>query len=434
MTPSARLSAVVELLIINFEVNGRAEQAVSTYFKNRRFAGSKDRRWITEQFYLILRRLGELDWIAEQVDLVPTARIRACLSLIVFNDISAAEVAQKHFEGAHALTPPEPSELDAFVKASELDLAKMPETATANFPLWIIEKLGDQYGDRLPDILQSFRNRAPASFRVNLLKTSVDTVMQKLQEEGIGAGAMHCSPNGFSLDTHQNLTGNALYREGAIEVQDEAAQISALLAGAKPGMQVVDYCAGGGGKTLALGANMGNSGQIYALDIEARRMKDIAERCKRADLHNVQQQVIPEDGQTNDALEKIEGGADIVFVDAPCSGSGTWRRQPEQKWFLTEEKLAEYVKLQAEIIEKAAKFVKPGGRLVYATCSLFAEENANQVDAFLAKNTEYKAIPVDSIWTEAGLQGEPISTPYMQITPNSFGADGFFTAVLQRQD
>lgn len=433
MTPSARLSAVVELLIINFEVNGRAEQAVSTYFKNRRFAGSKDRRWITEQLYLILRRLGELDWIAEQVDLEPTARTRACLSLLVFNEISASDLAEKHFEGTHAQTLPEPAELEAFAKVSDLDLAQMPETAIANFPLWIIEKLGGQYGDKLPEILQSFRNRAPASFRVNLLKSSIDTVMKTLEEAAIGAGVMHCSPNGFSLDTHQNLTGNALYREGAIEVQDEAAQVSALLAGAKPGMQVIDYCAGGGGKTLALGAGMDNSGQIYALDIDARRMKDMAERCKRADLHNVQQQVIPEDGQTNEALEKIGDGADIVFVDAPCSGSGTWRRQPEQKWFLTEEKLSEYINLQAEIIEKAAKFVKPGGRLIYATCSLFADENANQVEAFLAKNTEYKVIPVDTLWAEAGLLGEPISTPYLQITPDSFGADGFFTAVLQRQ-
>lgn len=434
MTPSARLSAVVELLDINFEITGRAEQSVATYFRNRRFAGSKDRRWITEQFYQILRRLGELDWVLGELDLKATSRSRAVLSLVLFNELSVSDLTEGFFVGTHALSEPDEDEINAYAKAATLDLTAMPTTARANFPLWMLEKLQAAHGDKTAEILQAFAVRAPATLRVNPLKGNRADVLAKLSEEGIEANATKISPLGFTLVKTQNLISHPLFKEGVIEVQDEAAQISALLANAAPGSTVVDYCAGAGGKALVLAASMENSGQLYALDIQQHRMKDIAHRCKRAGLDNVQQHILPAKDEKHEILAKLAGRADLVYVDAPCSGSGTWRRQPEQKWFLDEKRLGDYIKLQREILKQASDYVKPGGRLVYATCSLFAEENQNQIEAFLSKNMDFERVSISDVWSETELGEMPVSNPDLQITPDQFGADGFFTAILRRKD
>ncbi len=435
MTPSARLSAVVELLDINFEITGRAEQSVATYFRNRRFAGSKDRRWITEQFYQILRRLGEVDWIAEKLKLEITSRTRAIISLMLFEELSADEIGQNYFIGSHAQEAPDPAELYTLSGFSDLDLTQMPLTARANFPAWMLEKLRATYGERTYEIVQAYAVRAPATLRINLLKTARENILYQLQEAGINATATTISPLGIRLEKPQNLIAHPLYKDGLIEVQDEAAQISALLAsaGVSEGSTVIDYCAGGGGKTLVLASSLNNTGQLHAMDIDRRRMKDIAHRCKRAGITNVQQHVLPQKGEKLDVLDNLRGAADLVYVDAPCSGSGTWRRQPEQKWFLSEAGLQDYVALQGEILNQASDYVKAGGRLVYATCSLFTEENQQQIDKFLFENTDFEQVNVGTIWQVAGLGGTEVAEADLQITPEQFGADGFYTAVLHRK-
>ncbi len=435
MTPSARLSAVVELLDINFEITGRAEQSVATYFRNRRFAGSKDRRWITEQFYQILRRLGEVDWIAEKLKLEITSRTRAIISLMLFEELSADEIGQNYFIGSHAQEAPDPAELNTLSGFSDLDLTQMPLTARANFPAWMLEKLRATYGERTYEIVQAYAVRAPATLRINPLKTARENILSQLQEAGINATATTISPLGIRLEKPQNLIAHPLYKDGLIEVQDEAAQISALLAsaGVSEGSTVIDYCAGGGGKTLVLASSLNNTGQLHAMDIDRRRMKDITHRCKRAGITNVQQHVLPQKGEKLDVLDSLRGAADLVYVDAPCSGSGTWRRQPEQKWFLSEAGLQDYVALQGEILNQASDYVKAGGRLVYATCSLFTEENQQQIDKFLFENTDFEQVNVGTIWQVAGLGGTEAAEADLQITPEQFGADGFYTAVLHRK-
>jgi 16S rRNA (cytosine967-C5)-methyltransferase len=435
MTPSARLSAVVELLDINFEITGRAEQSVATYFRNRRFAGSKDRRWITEQFYQILRRLGEIDWIAEQLKLEVTSRSRAIISLMLFQELSTAEISDSYFIGSHAQAAPEAAELEALSGFGGLELTQMPVAARANFPIWMQEKLQATYGERTHQIVQAYAVRAPATLRINPLTADRDNILSQLKEAGINAEATDISPLGIRLEKPQNLAANALFKDGFIEVQDEAAQISALLASADmaAGSTVVDYCAGGGGKTLVLAASLENNGQLHAMDVDRRRMKDITHRCKRAGITNVQQHVLPQKGETLEILDSLKGAADLVYVDAPCSGSGTWRRQPEQKWFLNEAGLEEYATLQSVILNQACDYVKVGGRLVYATCSLFTEENQQQIDSFLAENTDFERVDIATLWQKAGLGGDAQGQTDLQITPEQFGADGFYTAVLQRK-
>ncbi|WP_025898530.1 RsmB/NOP family class I SAM-dependent RNA methyltransferase [Sneathiella glossodoripedis] len=432
MTPSARLSAVVELLDISFNSTGRAEQSVGSYFRARRYAGSKDRRWITEQFFQILRRLGELDFLLEELDLAVNSRNRAILSLMVFNALPLAEIIAGYFTGTHALQEPDDADIAKFTGYSSLDFNREHLLARKNFPQWMLTRLERVYDSKLTSIVKAYADRAPVTLRVNPLKADRDSVLEKLAKQDIPSQPTDISPLGIRLQKPQNLSANALYKEGYLEIQDEAAQISALLAGAKPDSKVIDYCAGGGGKSLVLAASMENRGKLYAFDINSRRMKDIAERCQRAGIDIVEQYVLSEDKQNQASIEKLLGAADLVYVDAPCTGSGTWRRQPEQKWILTEEQFSDYVTLQRTILADASHYVKVGGQLVYATCSIFAEENAEQIDLFLSEHSNFERTDVSMVWQGAGLQQYPIEGPDLQITPDQFGADGFYSAILRR--
>jgi 16S rRNA (cytosine967-C5)-methyltransferase len=222
------------------------------------------------------------------------------------------------------------------------------------------------------------------------------------------------------------------WRSGLIEVQDEGSQLVALLADAKPGMAVVDYCAGAGGKTLALAADMQNSGRLIACDVAEWRVDRAQDRLRRAGVHNVTRRVI--EGESDKWIKLNAGMFDRVLVDAPCSGSGTWRRNPDAKWSFTPNDLEEIVASQAVILKSAARLVKPGGRLIYATCSVLGEENESQIDQFLAANPSYSQIPVAQIWAERTSNPCPVNTPSLRLSPYTHGTDGFFCAVLAKDD
>jgi len=431
MTPSARLSAVVELLDTIFGTTGRAEQVVGGYFRTRRYAGSKDRRWVSEFLYSVLRRMGEIDWTLEKLGLEQTNRMRAIVATVVLDQQDIESVIETNFVGTHALDVPTEEEATALRTLTDIDAAEMPNHVKGNFPSWIVDKLQTQYGDRSLDIMAAYTDRAPVTFRVNSLKATRDDVLKQMTDEGIEVRKTELSPIGIIIENRQNLAAHSLLKDGILEIQDEAAQVSALLAEAGPGLQVVDYCAGGGGKTLAMGANMANEGQIYALDIEARRMRDVASRCKRANLHIVQSHVLVDELPEESVLHRLPGKMDIVFVDAPCSGSGSWRRQPEQRWHLTEERLVELQDMQIDILNKASDLVAPGGKLVYATCSILSDENGEQIKRFLADHPEFKVHNASQAWSDAEIGGE-MSGEFMELTPETQGTDGFFTAILLR--
>ncbi|WP_340150095.1 RsmB/NOP family class I SAM-dependent RNA methyltransferase [uncultured Sneathiella sp.] len=433
MTPAARLAAAAELLAAIGAAATPAEQHVGSYFRNRRYAGSKDRRWVTEFVYRALRRQGELDAVSLAAGLEVSPRSHCLLSLILFEDVAVEALAAGWFGGAHGLDDLTPEEAAALEKAAEIDLESLPLAARCNFPDWLARKLLDQYGARAAEIMAAYGERAPVTLRVNALKGSRSDIRYFLANEGIDVTPTTLSPDGLILDARLNLSRHPLLENGRIELQDEAAQVASRLAGAAPGMTVVDYCAGGGGKSLAMAAGMAHTGKIHAFDTEERRMRDITGRARRAGVSLIEPLVIHGDDRDAELLAPLVGAADRVFVDAPCSGSGTWRRQPDMKWKLTEARLAELAELQADILRRAAPLVAPGGRLIYATCSILAAENEDQIRAFLLSHPAFTLIPVSTIWEAVGLDGR-WDSDFFALTPADYGTDGFFTAVLERAE
>jgi 16S rRNA (cytosine967-C5)-methyltransferase len=266
---------------------------------------------------------------------------------------------------------------------------------------------------------------------VNALKAAREDILATLKDEGIDAEVTSLSPDGIVLKDRLNLSRHPLFEGGRIELQDEAAQIAARLAMAQPGMSVVDFCAGGGGKSLAMAAGMAHQGKIYAFDTNERRMRDIQSRATRAGVTLIEPVTISGGDADIDLFAPLAGTIDRVFVDAPCSGSGTWRRQPDMKWKLTEERLEELTALQADILSRAAPLVAPGGWLIYATCSILEEENNAQIAAFLASHPEFTLLPAKEVWAASGLHGD-WSADHFSLTPADRGCDGFFAAILEK--
>ncbi|MEH6525222.1 MAG: RsmB/NOP family class I SAM-dependent RNA methyltransferase [Sneathiella sp.] len=431
MTPSARFAAAVELLGFIEAASTPADQHVTAYFRARRYAGSKDRRWVSEFVYRCLRHKGELDWCAESLALELGSRSAGLLSLVLFDDIDVSTLASDYFGGSHGLAELSSGEQQALGSATSLDMSSMPPHAAANFPEWISDLLQAQYPENASSLMASYQQRAPVTLRVNSLKTDRDEAQRLLAVDDIEVTPTTISPDGLILNSRGNISRHQLLDQGLAEMQDEAAQISARLADVHPGMQVVDFCAGGGGKSLALAALMQSQGKIHAFDINARRMRDIKSRSRRATTDIIEPLVISGSDNDVELLEPLIAQIPRVFVDAPCSGSGTWRRQPDQKWNLTTERLDELTVIQQDILSRASTLVAPGGRLIYATCSIFSAENEKQVEAFLQQHPEYKSVPVSQLWAEAGLGGT-YAGEFLSLTPLDFGSDGFFTAVLEK--
>ncbi len=431
MTPSARLSAAIELLDSLDDQAGPLENHIRRYFRMRRYAGSKDRRWVTEFLFQLFRHKGEIDWTLSRLDLPLENRERAAACLLLFQDQDLDGLEAAFLTGPHAQTPLSERERKAFSDIRTVYSQEKPDWAVGSFPDWLADELAGQYGSNALKLMQVFKERAPLTVRVNSLKTDRERVLDILRQDDIEAEETQISPLGIKLSDHIPLNQLPVFDRGLVEIQDEAAQISSALAQAAPGMLVVDYCAGAGGKSLAMTAHMENSGQILAFDISERRMKDIAVRKRRAAAHIIETTRLSGDDRDIELLHRLEGQAARVFVDAPCSGSGTWRRQPDRKWFFDSSKLLDLADLQDDILRRASKLVAPGGRLIYATCSILRQENEDRIEAFLAKNTEFAVLPIAGIWKEAGLGGEATGD-FLKLLPEKGGADGFFTAILQR--
>lgn len=431
MTPSARFAAAVELLGFIEAAPTPADQHVTAFFRARRYAGSKDRRWVSEFVYRCLRRKGELDWYTVTLEMNAGPRTAALLSLVLFDEIDASQIADDYFGGTHGLDALNEQEVAALSAAASQDKGAMPDYSASNFPEWVAELLKTQYSERAEPLMASYQQRAPVTMRINSLKTDREEAQRLLAVDDIEVSPTIMSPDGLILKSRQNISRHALLDQGLAEMQDEAAQIASRLADVQPGMQVVDYCAGGGGKSLALAALMRNEGAIQAFDTSARRMRDIKSRSRRATVDIIAPLAIAGDDSDAELLAPLLGQIPRVFVDAPCSGSGTWRRQPDQKWTLTDDRLAELMDIQQDVMSRASDLVALGGRLIYATCSIFKAENEDQVAAFLERHGDFKIVPVSEIWDDAGLGGQ-WESDFLTLTPLDFGSDGFFTAVLER--
>jgi 16S rRNA (cytosine967-C5)-methyltransferase len=432
MTPAAQIAAAIEL-IESIEQGGRrpADAIAQGFFRERRYIGSSDRRAISENVWSVLRARRRIGWwISSRAGGKETPRLLVAANIMLGN--RPLEAVEEVFTGGRfGPMPLSGMELAVLRKLSRQRMqgADLPESVRLEVPLFILPALRARFGEALEAEMAAMAGVAPLDLRANALKVDRETARLALKAEGIETEPMRYSPWGLRSAERADVTGGAAFRQGLVEIQDEGSQIVSALVGAAPGMRVADWCAGAGGKTLAMAMTMDNRGQILACDVHDTRLTAAVKRLRRAGVHNVERHLIEPGDKW---VKRRAGGFDRVLVDAPCTGTGTWRRNPDGRLRMTETDLAEILPKQAAILDEASRLVRPGGRLVYATCSLLQEENETQVEAFLERQSGFKLVPLHEAWT---LPGPPPSEgPYLVLTPLRHGTDGFFAAVLERKE
>lgn len=426
MQAPAQLQATIELLDDVFETRYPADRAMAAYFKQRRYIGSKDKAVISEYFYTVLRRKLSFEYLIESVGLTPNSRRLAAVLLT-----SLGLKIEDFFTGQkHAPVQLSESDFRFLEKVSMTDLDTAPEYIQLNVPLWLEDKLRRSLGDDFAAEMQASNQQATTDIRVNTLKSTRKQVTHMLSKSDLHPKNTSLSPWGLRFDKRLALFGLDAFKQGWFEIQDEGSQLLALVSGVKAGDKVVDFCAGAGGKTLAMSAMMQNKGTIYACDVHTKRLEQLTIRARRAGAHNLRTHVLS--SEHDKWVKKHKEIADVLLIDAPCSGTGTWRRSPDSRWNLTPEALTNLVELQASILESAKRLVKPGGRLLYATCSLLMEENEDQIRNFLNKNKEFNIVL--NAFSDMALDANlvQITENNLRSFPAKTGTDGFFVSVLER--
>ncbi len=435
MTPGARVAATIELLD---EIVSRSERpadlVANAYFRSRRYIGSGDRRAVSERVWSILRRYGQLAWWLDRTR-HPDRGARAQPAL----DMAAV---QGMFDGgSYRPTSLDEGEQRALrqMDGHSLPHPDQPDWVRLNIQEWVAPHFKEAYGDAWGREIAALETPPPVDLRVNRLKANVEQARAALGREGIDTEPMRYATDGLRLKRRLSVVKGEAFQNGLVEIQDEGSQLVAALVDAKPGMQIADYCAGAGGKTLAMAACMNNKGRVVAMDVYESRLDRSAQRLRRAGAHNVERRTLQtKEGVADNRkwLKRQAGAFDRVLVDAPCTGTGTWRRNPDGRWTLQPKDLEELLPKQAMILDAASKLVKPGGGLIYATCSVLPAENEHQIAAFLERHPDFEVVPVAAIWREV-LASEPPpeaeNAPYLRLSPLKHGTDGFFAAALVRK-
>ncbi|NDH63036.1 MAG: RsmB/NOP family class I SAM-dependent RNA methyltransferase [Alphaproteobacteria bacterium] len=420
MTPGARVAATIELLdeIVSrglMSERGRpADLVANAYFRSRRFIGGGDRRAVSERAWNLLRRYGQLTWWLERTRHPDrSARAIVAADLILVDSNTLAQVAAMFDGGRYRPAPLDEAEIRALrqMEGHSLPHPDQPDWVRLNVQEWVA-----------PHLIEA-----------------VEQAQAALAREGIDTEPMRYAPWGLRLKRRLSVVSGEAFQNGLVEIQDEGSQLVAALVDAKPGMQVADYCAGAGGKTLAMAAGMNNKGRVVAMDVYESRLDRSAQRLRRAGAHNVERRALQtKDGAGDNRkwLKRHAKAFDRVLVDAPCTGTGTWRRNPDGRWTLKPQDLAELVPKQAEILDSAARLVKPDGGLIYATCSVLPAENEHQIAAFLERHPDFEVVPAVDLWRDV-LASEPppelAASPYLRLSPLRHGTDGFFAATLVRK-
>jgi 16S rRNA (cytosine967-C5)-methyltransferase len=412
----AQLDAIVQALTLILPARAPADAQMSRFFRDNRNLGQRDRALVADTVYAALRRRRLLEHLTPAA----TPREIALATIVKLQGIGLSQIES-------VLKGDEKTWLAA-LKAQ--DLEALPLEIKADLPDWVIEKLRRTLGEaEILALARGLQQPAPLDLRVNTLKAPREAVLDRLAYDGIAAAPTPHSPIGVRLREKPALNKHPMFLDGAVEVQDEGSQILGLLVEPRRGEMVVDFCAGAGGKTLQMGAAMNSSGRLYAFDVSDKRLANLAPRLKRSGLSNVFPQRIANE---NDAkVKRLRGKIDRVLVDAPCTGLGTLRRNPDLKSRQNPTDLAELNVKQRAILAAAAALVKPGGRLVYGTCSLLAEENEDIVAAFLAGNPEFRLVPAAEILKRQGMTISG-SGDYLRLFPHLHDTDGFFAAVMER--
>jgi 16S rRNA (cytosine967-C5)-methyltransferase len=407
MTPGARLAAAAEVLADIFARKSAADRTLAAWGRAHRFAGSKDRAAIAERVYTALRRRNECAYALDGD--APRAVVLGSLAVVDALDADAIDALCT--DGSHAM--------GALTAAERVTIAarRTPPAGQPwirlNYPAWLHAELAAAFGPDLEKEMTALNARAPLGLRVNTLKARRDDVLRELAEAGLAPTTSQQAPDALRLDAggDAKITALPAYRDGRVEIQDEASQRAVLLADAHPGDTVVDLAAGAGGKALALAAAMKNRGRILACDIEPLRLRQMEPRVVRSGATIVE---IVGDPYGGAVAAAVGAGADMAFIDAPCSGTGTWRRNPESKWTLDPARLASYGAAQAKLLDRATELVKRGGRIVYAVCSVLPSEGPGRLEEFLRRSPTWRLRHATA------------------LSPARDNTDGFFVAVLQQ--
>ena len=428
MKLSGRISAAIEILEDFESRRVPLKTAIADWGRNNRYAGAKDRAWISGLCLDVLRRRRSL---AETMG-DDSARAAALGALRFMWRKELAELEEAAAEEPHGPGPLSDAEKEK-LSATEHGVA-------GDYPEWLAPHIARVFADQADAIMSAFSERADVDLRLNTLTPPEKSLAALKSVKGEAVPILTTAARIAAPAPSEKAPGVTVipaFNKGWVEVQDLGSQIAAAAAGDIKGKQVLDYCAGGGGKTLALAAMMENTGQLYAYDRDPRRLKPLYHRAKRAGVRNLQIRS-PAGGE---GLDDLHGKMDVVFIDAPCTGAGTWRRHPDTKWRLTEQQLERRMKEQDAVLKEAASFVKAGGRMIWVTCSFLMEENEDRLAAFMSDHNEFVFIPaIDTIassglLTEAGAaELAPCVTGEgaLRLTPDKFRTDGFFVAVLQK--
>ncbi|MCW5645255.1 MAG: RsmB/NOP family class I SAM-dependent RNA methyltransferase [Rhodoferax sp.] len=423
MHPAPLLQACADLVALVLKFDHPADAVVARFFRDHRSLGPRERATLTQSVYAVLRKKQLFDHLAPSGSGAKARR----LAILGF------DAPRSFLDGA--LNDQEKAWLDA---CGQVDAAALMERHRHNLPDWLAQRLKDETGPDFWPLATSLNEPAPLDLRVNTLKGRRAEVRKALAAAGVAASDTPYSPWGLRVQGKPPLTRLDAYTAGAFEVQDEGSQLLALLVDAHRGEMVVDFCAGAGGKTLALGAAMRNTGRLYAFDTSAHRLDGLKPRLARSGLSNVHPVAISH--ERDDRIKRLAGKIDRVLVDAPCSGLGTLRRNPDLKWRQDASVVEQMAATQAAILASAARLLKPGGRLVYATCSLLRQENEDVADAFSAAHADFESLRADDTLTELkvdqvnslcrqGLNG----ASYLRLWPHQHATDGFFAAIWRKK-
>ncbi len=417
MITPARLQVTLELLAQVGGSDRPADGVVAAVFRARRDLREGDRAAILELFYEVLRHHARLGWWLARYERPATPRLRLFAWLAL-----SRRMTREQLQLTFALTESE-RDLLKRLQGGSPDHPAMPDGVRLECPDWALEPLRARFGAAFEAEMAALLAPPPLDLRINPLKTTREAMLADLRRLGFKADPCPLSPDGVRLPRRPSLARLPMLQTGEAEIQDEGSQLIARLLGVRPGERVVDFCAGAGGKTLALAAAMQNRGQVIACDVSEGRLKRAAERFRRAGLHNIQTRLLA--SETDRWVKRHKGGYDRVLVDAPCSGTGAWRRNPDARWRGDAEGFAALLPLQAAILASDARLVRLGGRLVYATCSLIPAENEAQVAAFLAAHPDFRIVPQEVVPDSA-------DPDCLSLTPARHGTDGFFAAALER--
>jgi 16S rRNA (cytosine967-C5)-methyltransferase len=406
------------------EFSSPADAKLSEFFRNNRDLGTKERAFVAESVYGVLRRLRYLSTLTANEEGDADDARKLILAWLL-------RVEGKSIRELEPILNEQQTEWAQVIKAKSTE--SLPLAVQADVRDWLWTKLVAQYGEaEALTICRSMFEQASLDLRVNTIKGNREDVLKKMLAENTNnqdvIAIMPHSPIGIRMPNRLGINRHVLFTEGKIEVQDEGSQLLSYLVAPKRGQMIADFCAGAGGKTLAIGALMKNTGRLYAFDISEKRLHNLGQRLKRSGLSNLHAQLIT--GESDQKLKRLNGKFDRVLVDAPCSGLGTLRRNPDLKWRFEATDIDELNVKQSNILARAAKLVKSGGRLIYATCSLLQDENENIAEAFLAANSEFILVPANEVLAQQQIKVD--TGKYLKLLPHLHGTDGFFAAVFEK--